>query len=301
MTSPSTTTTTYQIRHALAAAIALVASPLGAVQDGAGYREIPPEFGGHAELNLSDNQAPAPGKEAKALAPKFDPGLRATSNCGEQPLGQLPWIGEDDLEGARQHERARLGGTQGLVSRQGARLVVTPMRGFPLAFTDWNTPATRDTEGDTRYYWFAGTMSGSGYLRVEVHYGHDAPGSYLVSPVTGEFAYLHHGDKVGAVSGDGARAAAFDELNEPFRLVLAALDAAGPRVEVECRFERPSREFRARTCGWLDATRFELSWGRDGEAPVPYQFAHDAKRWQLTVGADKTSPVQVRCWAHKKS
>jgi hypothetical protein len=288
-----------RIRLALAVALALAASPLAAAEGAAHYREIPPDFGGHPELNLSDNQAPAPGKEAKALAPKFDPALRATSNCGEEALGQLPWIGEDDLEGARQHERARIGGTQGLVARQGARLVVTPMRGPPLAFTDWNTPATRNADGDTRYYWFAGTMPGSGYLRVEVHYGHDAPGSYLITPVTGALAYLHNGDKVGAVSGDGARAAAFDELNEPFRLVLAALDAAGPRVEVECRFERPSRELRAHTCGWLDATRFELSWERDGEAPVPYQFVFDDKRWQLTVGA-KASPVQVHCWAHKK-
>ena len=281
-----------------AAALAVALAALAASSTDA--REVKPEFGGRAELDLSDNQAPPPGKEAKPLAPKFDPALKPAFGCGgDEPLGQLPWIGEDDLEGARKSEAARIGGTEGMVARKGKRLVVTPTGGPPLAFTDWDQPGSKTAEGDTRYYWYAGTMQGSGYLRVEVHYGHDAPGSYLIQPGTGAFAYVHNGDKVGAVSGDGAHVATFDELNDPYRVVIATLEAKGPRIELECRFARPPEGVRAQTCGWLDAGRFELGWGREGEARVPYQFALRDKRWQVTVGA-KTSPVEVHCWAYGK-
>src|SRR5436189_3977794 len=105
----------------------------------AGSREVKPDFGGRGVLDLSDNQAPMPGKDAKTLTPRHDPALAPGGNCGDEPIGQLPWIGEDDLEDARMRERGRIGGTEGMVSRQGKRLVVTPARGGPpITFTDWD-------------------------------------------------------------------------------------------------------------------------------------------------------------------
>jgi hypothetical protein len=279
----------------LAAALAALASV-----HAADAREVPPEFGGRPELNLSDNNAPPPGKDAKPLKPSFDPSLRAATHCGEEPLGQIGWIGEeDDQTEARSRERARIAGTGGLVARRGKRLEVTPTGAAPLAFTDWEDAGSRTAEGDKRWYWYAGTMPGSDYLRVEVHYGHDAPGSYLIQPQTGALAYVHHGDKVGAVAGDGAHVATFDELNDPHRVEIAAMDATGPRVEMECRFEGAPRGWRASTCGWLDAGRFQLAWENEGGLRVLFEMRVREKKWQVVVGAEK-GVVEMSCWGYRK-
>jgi hypothetical protein len=282
--------------------LAACALALSAVDALAGTREIAPDLGGRTQLDLSDGQAVVPvTKGERALAPKFDPSLRPTSGCGDEPRGQLGWISEDDPVAEHKSELARIAGTEGMVARKGLRLVLTPSAGSPLTFTDWNKPATGSADGEMRMYYYAGTMPGSDYVRVEVHYGHDAPGSYLIEPHTGALAYVHNGGQVGALSGDGHRVATFEPLNEPYRLAIATLEPLAPRVEIECRFNEVTRELHAHACGWLDHERFELSWAKDGAAPVPMLLELQKGRWELRIGAS-AAPVGVHCMAfdHKR-
>lgn len=277
-------------------ACAIAVLLLGATAQ-AGAQEIEPELGGRALLDLSVN-APIEGAAgARALRAVPEPGLRSSGDCRDGARGQVWWIGEHDREGARREEALRIAASAGAAARRQTTLAITPQLGEPLAFTDWQQAEAAQREGDERYYHYAGTLAGGAYHRVEVHYGHDAPGSYLVSARSGALAYLHNGGQVGAIAPDGAHVLSFETLNAPHRLRLAALSAEGPRLVLDCEFDAPPEGLRASACGWLDATRVELAWTPKHGSAVPYLLLLRDGRWQFSIGADP-APVGVHCRAY---
>lgn len=250
--------------------------------------ENAPDLGGRRMIDFADDAAALPAWPA--LTPHFDATLATARRCDET-AGQLPWIGEDDRAAARRAEAARIAASGGVVSRKHDRLTLAPPEGAPLAFVDWKNPGTRTAEGDERYYYYAGRMPGSGLWRVEVHFGHDAPASYLVAPAGNMVAYAHHAGRITAVSVDGHWLANFESLNAPYRLAIAALAADGARSTLECRFEPRTHEVRASSCGWIAPATFELAWG-----DAPLRFVRQGDAWTLTVGA-ASAPLGIRCVA----
>src|SRR5262249_31085447 len=159
--------------------------------------------------------------------------IRRRTDCGADGPWQLAILDVDDRH-ARAVEPRLLSSARNSVHRAGTRLVITPARGKPVVFTDWSMATSRTREGDAEMFIYAGTLAGSHYHRIEVRYGHDAPGSFLVNPVTGKTAYAHNGGNVVAETPNGLRLAVFETLNAPYPLVVAALGAPGPAVEVRC-------------------------------------------------------------------
>jgi len=255
-----------------------------------------PDFGGRTPLDLSDGQVPLPTTGATPMKPRHNRAQLPASGCGEEARGQMHWVGEDDPAAERRAEALRIKAQAATVSRKDDTLVVTPKQGAALAFTDWRQVGRADAEGDSRAYYYAETLPGSGYLRIEEHFGHDAPASYLIEPTSGALAYVHNGGQVGALSPDGKRVATFEMLNDPFRLVLAALTPDGPRREVECRFQRSDPAIRASACGWLSNDEFEIAWQAGEGKPISYRYTVEPTGWRVTIAAPKPL-VPVTCVA----
>jgi len=158
---------------------------------------------------------------------------------------------------AREHERALLALTRGAVVREGARLTLKSDGAAAVTFSDWTRPETKTADGDSEGHWYLGALAGSGYWRVEVQFGHDAPGNFLINPQSGKVAFVHNGSDVVASSPDGLYLLTFNPDNPPVTLRVAALDAAGPRVELQCNAGdgHESIEFK----GWHGVESFDLT------------------------------------------
>jgi hypothetical protein len=222
------------------------------------------------------------------------------TDCGADGPWQLAILDVDDRR-ARAVEPQLLGGARDSVRRFGSRLIITPARGKPIVFTDWSVAPRRTREGDAETFIYAGTLTGSHYHRVEVRYGHDSPGSLLVNPASGKTAYAHNGGNVVAAPPNGLRLAVFDTLNAPYPLVVAALDAQGPAVEMRCHIDTGTTRVTGTFCGWRDNTTFELQFipGRGPTSTPSVAVARlsrkDDGHWHLFVANDMAPAVRMQC------
>jgi hypothetical protein len=179
--------------------------------------------------------------------------------------------------------------------------LITPARGKPIVFTDWFVTTRRTREGDAETFIYAGTLAGSLYHRVEVRYGHDSPGSFLVNPATGKTAYAHNGGNVVAATPNGLRLAVFDTLNAPYPLVVAALDAQGPAAEVRCLVDAGAVRVTGAFCGWRDNTAFEVQFTSKrgpssmSSVAVARLARTDDDHWHLFVADDAVPMVRMQC------
>jgi hypothetical protein len=152
-------------------------------------------------------------------------------------------------------EKALIVGAGASVRREGKRLTIAPRHGISATFVDRVEPATRNADGDTETHWYLGRLPGSGYERVEVQFGHDAPGSFLVNPKSGKAAFVHSGSDIASLSPDGLHLVTSNPDDTPGSMRVAALDADGPRVELQCaaRDEHTKVEFK----GWRSFATFD--------------------------------------------
>ena len=178
------------------------------------------------------------------------------------------------------------------VQRSGKRIVIKPTDAAPVEFIDWVQPETKSADGDWEGHVDLGVLPGSGYRRVEVQFGHDAPGSFLVNPKSGKIAFVHNGSDIVALSPDGMRLLTFNPDNPPLSLRVAALDGAGPRVELQCigASDKAAVQFK----GWRDAQTFELV--LTGSRPTPVRIAQNAGAWQIAI-ADAAIAPAITCRA----
>ena len=183
---------------------------------------------------------------------------------------------------AAKGEKTLLEKEGGAVKRQGKDLVVTPGSGPPLLFRSFTKPETRNAEGDSARYAYAGRFAKGALHRVLVDFGHDAPGSFLVSAETGKTAFVHEGGDFVVLAPDGERLVLFNDLNAPITLLVASLPAAGAAPEVVCRVGGKGRAMIALK-GWRSAESvdFVLGLGEKGDEKVPLRLEKGAAGWRV--------------------
>jgi hypothetical protein len=186
---------------------------------------------------------------------------------------------------SRAHERALIEASGGAARRDGSHLVILSSAGAAADFVDWSMATTKSADGDEATHAYLGRLGGSGYHRVEVQFGHDAPGNFLVNPENGKIAFVHNGSDVVVPAPDGLRLVAFNAMNPPLSLRVAVLDATGPRLALTCTVNRDSAAT-AQFKGWHDAHGFDLALlaaGAGGEESVPLRISHDARGWSVAA------------------
>lgn len=184
--------------------LALMAGASGAhAKEPAGLR-----FDSPGVLDLSTRELPSTAT-ARRIAPTTALPAAAGAEIAAAPaLGEeeplLPFVGvaarcQDLLDACvRRYEAASIGREAAEVSRNGKRLTIKPQTSTPVAFADWNLPASAKADGDGTKHVYAGRLDNSRYHRVEVQFDHDAPGSFLVNPGNGKTAFVHNGADVTA-------------------------------------------------------------------------------------------------------
>jgi hypothetical protein len=249
-------------------------------------------------LDLAEREQHRTGAAVKTnvLAPGDAAKIRATPALSEDPPA-LQF--SDDIFGcarpsqscSQEHERMLIDAAGAAVKRDGKRLTVTAT-GPAGVFVDWTLPGTRNADGDEETHWYLGTLPGSGYARVEVQFGHDAPGNFLVNPANGNVAFVHNGADVVAPSPDGMHLVTFNPLNPPLSIRIAALDGSGPKIELECAVGKDDGKTRAEFKGWHDAASLDLVIAsasgtaamRAGYAMGVWQLWTDQPGWLTSVG-----------------
>ncbi|HTA64461.1 MAG TPA: hypothetical protein VK753_03070 [Xanthomonadaceae bacterium] len=166
---------------------------------------------------------------------------------------------KDSSACSRQHEHVLIATENGSVQRLGKHLRIVPTKGALVVFSDWKIPATRSADGDEESHWYLGRLAGNGYHRVEVQFGHDAPGNFLINPANGKTAFVHNGSDVVEGSPDGLHLVTFNAGNPPLSIRVAALDASGPRFELVCAAGKANDSVVPVFSGWNDAQSFDIT------------------------------------------
>lgn len=196
------------------------------------------------------------------------------------------------------HERALMDATGPAVQRDGKRLTIAPTSGSPAVFVDWIMAPTKSAEGDQTTHAYLGRLPGSGYHRVEVQFGHDAPGDFLINPDTGATAFVHNGSDIVTPAPDGMHLLTFNALNPPFSLRVATLAAAGPRLALTCAVKPDSPAF-VQFKGWHDASSFDLALlpgGAIGEEIIALRLRQDAQGWHVaSLDPERIATVAFVC------
>jgi hypothetical protein len=197
-------------------------------------------------------------------------------------------------------EGALLSASGGAVVRNGKRLAIQPASGNAAVFIDWKDAPSKDADGDEETHWYLGRMPGSGYDRVEVQFGHDAPGNFLVNRQNGKTAFVHNGADLVAPAPDGRLLLTWNALNPPLSLRVAALDAAGPRLVLQCSASGEAEHLTPVFKGWHGDGAFDvvLEIGEQRKAMV--RLALEASRkdggWRLAAGdPGRLERIGLRC------
>ncbi len=169
-----------------------------------------------------------------------------------------PSKGRPSKDCSLEHERQWIDAAGGAVKREGKRLSIAPEKGAPVVFVDWNMPETKTADGDEETHWYLGRLGGSGYYRVEVQFGHDAPGSFLINPRSGKTAFVHNGSDVAVPAPDGLHLVTFNTDDPPLSIRVAALDATGPSIQIQCDAGEDVGHVQAQLKGWHDAHSLDL-------------------------------------------
>ncbi len=207
---------------------------------------------------------------------------------------------------SKKEEGRRISARRGSVSRNGKILTVASRSGAPFLFRDWVKAATSEADGDEETFIYAGMLKGIGYHKVDVHFGHDSPGSFLVHPRSGKVLFVHTEDDLASLSPDRQRLMVLNNgLNPPFGLVLAALRPEGPAVRLHCLSEGGQRiipTFR----GWhaSPAVGFDLVLvvRQPGEQEIyetmPMRFIYLNNEWRaLVLDAERLQQsTGLNCW-----
>lgn len=211
------------------------------------------------------------------------------------------------LAGASKKDEARrISARRGSVGRKGKVLTIGSRAGGPFLFRDWAKAATSEDDGDEETFIYAGMLKGIGYHKVDVNFGHDSPGTFLVHPRSGKALFVHAEDDLAALSQDQRRLLVINNgLNPPFGLVLASLRTDGPAVRLHCLSEGGERVIPAFR-GWhaSPAIGFDLVLvaRQPGEPEIyeamPMRFIYLNNEWRaLVLDAERLQQsTGLNCW-----
>ena len=236
-------------------------------------------------LGQSSKLSPAPGG---ALAADQAQRILAGASLNSDAPGQIPYSGEEG-EQLRARERALISAEHGSVQRSKKLLSIKPTAGEMVTFRDWTQAGGSASDGDSETFVYMGRIAASGYHLVEVLFGQDSPGAFLVNPATGKLAFVHNGSDVVALSRDGRKILAFDPANAPFLLVIADLGPDGPTVDLQCGAAGAGTVSAADFKGWADGNAFGVVFSvapAEGktihEVPVLFEPGEQGWRWSTT-------------------
>ncbi|HEX6833637.1 MAG TPA: hypothetical protein VF132_08890 [Rudaea sp.] len=198
-----------------------------------------------------------------------------------------------------QHEQSLIAAAHGAVRREGKRLTIKPANGAPAVFVDWKIPTTKTADGDEATHRYLGTLPGNGYHRVEAQFEHDTPGSFLVNPSNGRTAYVRNTADIDAASPDGLNLVTWNVDAMSLSLRVAALDAEGPRVTLQCANGVDDSRLAALFKGWRDANVFDIVL-LDLKDPIPMRFTRGENGWRVAAAkpVDKLGFICRRFGAH---
>jgi len=253
-----------RIRFALTLSVVLIAATVSAANSAGDDKGL--RFNSAGVLDLADRSQKIAAGRLVAVVDLAGEDAAEIFSAAEQGEAQPALRFSDDEFGcikasrkcSLEHERKMLQAAGATAKRDGKRLTVTPTNGPPVTFVDWTVAATKSADGDDETHWYLGRMPGSGYQRVEVQFGHDAPGDFLINPQSGKVAFVHNGADIAAPSPDGKLLVTFNTLNPPVSLRVAALDAAGPRLALQCEVPESPERLTPVFKGWHGATAFDL-------------------------------------------
>jgi hypothetical protein len=194
-----------------------------------------------------------------------------------------------------QHEQQLIAASASAVRRDHKWLAVKPGEAPAAVFVDWTEPTTKTADGDSETHWYLGTLTGNGFHQVEVQFGHDAPGSFLINPKNGRTAFVHIGSDIVALSPDNSRLVTFNPDNPPLTLRVALLDGNGPNVELECTAGADDRSV-GQFKGWHDAQAFDLALqpAHNG-ANVALRIANGKDGWAVAADAKALAAAGFAC------
>ena len=263
----------------------------------------PTLFDSPAVLNLS-----AARRWKLPAGPELSPGYlppdaaKAILAAKPVPEGAPGRLRNDGAEAAAKSEKALLAREGSAVTHPGKDVMIVPNSGSAVLFHDFQKAGTRDSEGDSARHAYAGRIGQGGLHRVLVDFGHDAPGSFLVSAETGKAAFVHDGGDVAVLSPGGERLVLFNDLNPPITFVVAGLPSSGAAPEVVCRLGEKGRGTIALT-GWhgADSVDLVLGIGKPDPELIPMRLEKGAAGWKLLVPDPRrlALPDAVRCYAPK--
>jgi hypothetical protein len=186
----------------------------------------------------------------------------------------------------KEHEVRLIAQADGAVKRIDKRLVVVGA-GAPVIFSDWTQAETKSADGDQETHWYLGRMAGNGYHRVEVQFGHDAPGNFLINPKNGKVAFVHNAADIVAYPADGKYLFTFNTLNPPLSLRVARLDDAGPKLVLVCSAKAGDDKTSASFKGWHDANSFDMVIAprheTAAEAGIAARISFSASGWSVAA------------------
>jgi hypothetical protein len=203
-----------------------------------------------------------------------------------------------------------------IVSRKGKSLVIQREDGKPpFQFLDWTKTVGAGQEGDSESFVYAGSLGNSGYLKVDVFYGHDSPGSFLINPKNGDALLIHTGGDLASLSKDEKTLMIMNHgLNPSFSILVATLNQSGHNITLRCREDVGDRGFRIRPkiipffTGWhikpyVGFDLFLIVQESDNNSvpryeAIPVQFSEINSKWHVFV-PDPQRFVQstaLKCW-----
>jgi hypothetical protein len=205
----------------------------------------------------------------------------------------------DDLFGCKSEDNACLRKHEqplpASAVRNGRKLTLKSVNGTASVFADWVMPEKKSADGDSETHWYLGALSGSGYQRVEVQFGHDSPGSFLVNPQTGKVAFVHNGSDIVAMAPDGKHLLTFNSENPPLSLRIAALDATGPSLVFECSAALHDDKTTAQFKGWRDAQTFDLALTGSFGASVALHARGVGESWRVLSDPQQLTMAGFTC------
>jgi hypothetical protein len=182
----------------------------------------------------------------------------------------------------KEHEAKLIAQADGAVKRLDKRLVVAAGAGAPAIFADWTQAETKTADGDQETHWYLGRMTGNGYHRVEVQFGHDAPGNFLINPKSGKMVFVHSGADIVAHTTDGKYLFTLNTLNPPLSLRVAQLDDAGPKLVLLCAARADDEKTSAEFKGWHNNSAFDMVvhvGGAEAKHDVALRISHGDSGW----------------------
>jgi hypothetical protein len=234
------------------------------------------------------------GLVAGALAPDAAAAILHLPDVGMEAPTHLAPSSKEGAD-AREAESKLIVAEEPAVIRSDKKLEIRPQSGDMVTFGDWAEPARKDADGDSETFHYLGRVGAAKYHRLEVRFGHDAPGSFLVNPASGKTVFVHNGGDVVALSPSGTRLASLHTAGAPYLLAVAAIGAAGPDVEFLCQAIDKHRIKSIAFKGWRDDTNLDLVLTPLEGSPIAIRARLDVRGPRVSVSGPMAA-AGYRCW-----